>query len=99
MDPSDPRFPPPPATGSPGQARAIRRRLMERVADADTSQLVSPTTPCAMPTLDRQRLVFAGAPIRWAQWVEFWERDGRRPHEATLLEAYRTRSGTSSRAG
>lgn len=39
MDHIDPRFPQPPTNGSPGQARAIRRRLMERVADADTSHL------------------------------------------------------------
>jgi hypothetical protein len=52
-----------------------------------------------MPTLDRQRLVFAGAPIRWAQWVDFWEREGRRTHETSMLEAYRPRGGTSSRAG
>jgi hypothetical protein len=73
--------------------------LYDLRTDADTSQLVSPTTPCSMPTLDRQRLVFAGAPIRWAQWVDFWERDGRRTHESHLPEAFRTRNGTSSRAG
>lgn len=39
MDPLDPPIPQPPAAGSPSQARAIRRRLMERVADADTSHL------------------------------------------------------------
>jgi quercetin dioxygenase-like cupin family protein len=38
MDPLDPRLPDS-AAGTPGQARAIRRRLMERVADADTTHL------------------------------------------------------------
>lgn len=38
MDQLDPS-PPERADGTPGQARAIRRRLMERVADADTSHL------------------------------------------------------------
>lgn len=50
------------------------------------SQLVSPTVPCAMPTLDRQRLMFASAPIRWAQWVDLWEREGRRAAESTAVQ-------------
>jgi quercetin dioxygenase-like cupin family protein len=37
MDHLDPRFALPVAAGSAAQARAIRRRLMERVADADVS--------------------------------------------------------------
>jgi anti-sigma factor ChrR (cupin superfamily) len=39
MDPTDPQAAQPSASGSPAQARVIRRRLMERVADADTSHL------------------------------------------------------------
>jgi len=39
MDDDEPPFQDPPPAGSPGQARAIRGRLMERVADADTSHL------------------------------------------------------------
>lgn len=39
MDCLNPRIAPPPAAGSAAQARAIRRRLMERVADADVSHL------------------------------------------------------------
>jgi quercetin dioxygenase-like cupin family protein len=39
MDQLDPRLSPPSSGGTAGQARAIRRRLMERVADADTSHL------------------------------------------------------------
>lgn len=39
MDPSESRRLPAAAEGSPAQARAIRRRLMERVADADGSHL------------------------------------------------------------
>lgn len=50
---------------------------------AELTPLVSPTTPSPLPTLDRQRLVFAAAPIRWAQWVEMWQRDGlHRPDES-----------------
>ncbi len=64
------------------------------------SQLVSPTVPCAMPTLDRQRLVFAAAPIRWAQWVDFWDREGRRHGDtAATSPADRLRDWTSSRVG
>ena len=37
MDPLAPPLPKRPASGSAVQARTIRRRLMERVADADTS--------------------------------------------------------------
>ena len=39
MDPTDLQAAPPCANGSPSQARSIRRRLMERVADADSSHL------------------------------------------------------------
>ncbi len=39
MGPIDSRSPPPLPADSPGRARTIRRRLMERVADADTSHL------------------------------------------------------------
>lgn len=39
MDPVDSSFPSLSSPVSPGQARAIRRRLLERVADADTSHL------------------------------------------------------------
>lgn len=35
----DTPFPAPPAAGSPSRARVIRRRLMERVAEADASHL------------------------------------------------------------
>ena len=38
------------------------------------------------------------APIRWAQWVDFWEREGRRTQESHLPEAFRTRN-SASRAG
>jgi hypothetical protein len=44
----------------------------------EQTPLVSPTTPSSLPTIDRQRLVFAASPIRWAQWVDLWEREGRR---------------------
>jgi len=54
--------------GEPEATYDLRRR-------DDGSQLVSPSVPCAMPTLDRQRLFFASAPIRWTQWVELWDRD------------------------
>jgi quercetin dioxygenase-like cupin family protein len=39
MDPIDPQAAQPCAGGSPARARVIRRRLMERVADDDTSHL------------------------------------------------------------
>jgi hypothetical protein len=41
------------------------------------AQLVSPTTPSSLPTLDRRRVLFASAPMRWSQWVDHWERDAR----------------------
>src|SRR5262249_37875667 len=52
----------------------------------ELSPLVSPTTPSPLPTLDRQRLVFAAAPIRWTQWVEIWQRDGRRTADGSTRE-------------
>jgi quercetin dioxygenase-like cupin family protein len=39
MDPTDTQAARRSANGTPAQARAIRRRLMERVADADTSHV------------------------------------------------------------
>lgn len=39
MDLPDPRSPEPPSASASAQARAIRRRLMERIADADVSHL------------------------------------------------------------
>lgn len=39
MDHFAPGSPPSPSTGTPARARVIRRRLMERVADADSSHL------------------------------------------------------------
>ena len=68
--------------------------------DPQRTPLVSPTTPSSLPTLDRQKLVFAAAPIRWTQWVEMWERDERRgdgdasPHG--LGRAWHGKLGTSS---
>lgn len=52
--------------------------------NSEQSQLVSPTVPCSLPTLDRQRLFFAAAPIRWAQWVDFWDRESRNLDEGTV---------------
>ena len=52
--------------------------LYDLRTNAEQSQLVSPTVPCSLPTLDRQRLYFAAAPIRWAQWVDMWERESKR---------------------
>ncbi|MGC3966360.1 MAG: hypothetical protein QM775_03010 [Pirellulales bacterium] len=52
--------------------------LYDLTTTAEPSQLVSPAEPCALPTLDRQRLFFAAAPIRWAQWVDMWERESKR---------------------
>jgi len=49
---------------------------LRRGDDADV--LVSPSVPCTLPTLDRQRLFFAANPIRWTQWVEMWETEDRR---------------------
>lgn len=43
--------------------------------NADQLPLVSPSAPCMLPTLDRHRLVFSSAPIRWTSWVELWERE------------------------
>lgn len=55
--------------GEPEAVYDLRRR-------DDGSSLVSPSVPCALPTLDRQRLFFAAAPIRWSQWVDMWDREG-----------------------
>jgi hypothetical protein len=46
--------------------------------DAEQSPLVTPSAPCALPTLDRHRLVFSSAPIRWSNWVDLWQRESRR---------------------
>jgi hypothetical protein len=47
---------------------------------AEQVPLVTPSAPCALPTLDRHRLVFASSPIRWSNWVDLWKRESR--HEA-----------------
>jgi hypothetical protein len=52
----------------------------------ELTPLVSPATPSSLPTLDRQRLVFAAAPIRWTQWVEIWQRDGRRTADGAATD-------------
>jgi len=43
--------------------------------DGRGGPLVSPSAPSPLPTLDRQKLVFASAPIRWETWVETWQRE------------------------
>jgi quercetin dioxygenase-like cupin family protein len=53
MDSTDSPAPPGPAQATPSQARAIRRRLMERVADADGSHLTIGSDECDwQPFLD-----------------------------------------------
>jgi hypothetical protein len=56
--------------------------LYELRSPAEETSLISPSTPSTLPTLDRRKLVFAAAPIRWRQWVALWEREDRAGGEA-----------------
>jgi hypothetical protein len=58
--------------------------LYELKPSAEETALISPATPSTLPTLDRRRLVFAAAPIRWKQWVTLWERADRAGGEADV---------------
>jgi hypothetical protein len=51
--------------------------LYDLRSTAPDAALISPSTPSTLPTLDRRRLVFSAAPIRWSQWVDLWQREDR----------------------
>ena len=51
--------------------------LYDLQSAADDGGLISPATPSTLPTLERRKLVFSAAPIRWRQWVDLWEREDR----------------------
>jgi hypothetical protein len=64
--------------------------------DAEQAPLVTPSAPCALPTLDRHRLVFGSAPIRWSNWVDLWERESRREALAADKEDQEPQVNTES---
>ncbi|MBL9083230.1 MAG: hypothetical protein JNK76_15560 [Planctomycetales bacterium] len=72
--------------------------LYDMTRPTEPSQLVSPAEPCSLPTLDRQRLFFAAAPIRWAQWVDMWERESRRLDDDAQLRGPARPWGTTLEA-
>jgi hypothetical protein len=66
-----------------GDDRVILYQLRD---DGRGGPLVSPSSPSSLPTLDRQRLVFAAAPLRWRAWIESWQREVSEEFDPAVIE-------------